>query len=64
MEEVTANLISAKEVRELLGLSRQRVNQLRQEGKLTAVKHGIWLYDREQVAQMLKDRKAGKQPKE
>lgn len=41
--------ISAREVRTILQISRQRVNQLRNENKLDAKHHGIWLYKLSQV---------------
>jgi len=38
------DLMTAQAVAQFLGISRQRVGQLRAEGKLKATQVGIWLY--------------------
>jgi len=48
-EQNSEDLMTAKAVAKFLNISRQRVGQLRVQGKLKAVQVGIWLYRREDV---------------
>lgn len=43
------SLWTTKQVAEFLGVSRQRVQQLREENKLPGLKLGVWMYSEAEV---------------
>lgn len=49
MEDKDKIYLTAKETAEFLGISKDRLAQLRASGKLTAIRWGIWLYNRREV---------------
>ncbi len=54
-EQKNDDLMTAQAVAAFLNVSRQRVGQLRAQGKLKATQVGIWLYKREDVEKAKKN---------
>ena len=64
MEKEKINLLSVKQVAEILGVNRQRVQQLIESERLPAEKVGTYYVIKESDLELVKDRKPGRPAKE
>lgn len=64
MSEEKVNLLSVRQAAELLGVNRQRVQQLIEAGRLPAEKVGSYYAIRQEDLKLVKERKPGRPSKQ